>query len=382
MCKSFSEFREGLEPDELQFIDLDMPIQEAIIAELWNVINEGVDNTDGGLLEALLTRDDMLRQVQRLDPKRAQRGDRTSPILIDSVSLKGNQGSTNGVRVVFKVPTQTDTLGPDGQPRRYLTFIDILDLQNEIFDNGISLKAFAEFLKTAKIRVYCSCPDFFWNGAKFNLGIHSDDNSLKDSLVRDKKYGYKGINKDTGEPYDEEFDVTKAPDIRDPNRTHILCKHLYACLKYLPNNATTVLSKAQKLMGVMLVNNPTALKKNGSSQEPTIKTNIVRPKVTPPTPPAPQNATEPEPNAIQRPVLVNKSTTQPETAPEGNESEKPTIDTNKALIGIQRPQISRKQEKREQRQAQTIQRPVVKTGIQRPILKTQTPIENTEGENE
>ena len=112
MCKSFSEFREGLEPDELQFIDLDMPIQEAIIAELWNVINEGVDNTDGGLLEALLTRDDMLRQVQRLDPKRAQRGDRTSPILIDSVSLKGNQGSTNGVRVVFKVPTQTDTLGP------------------------------------------------------------------------------------------------------------------------------------------------------------------------------------------------------------------------------------------------------------------------------
>lgn len=361
-CKSFSEFREGIEPELGDFWELDSESQGAMVAEMLNVLTEGVDDSDSILSEAMLTREQMLQQVQRLDPKRAQRGDNTRPINIESVSLKGNQGSTNGVRVVFKVPTQTGTVNEEGAPRRYLTFIDILDLQNHIFDNGQDLKKFMEFLKTAKIRVYCSCPDFFWNGAKFNLGIHSDDNSLKDSLVRDKKYGYKGKNRETGEEYEEEYDVKKAPDIRDPDRKHILCKHLYACLKYLPNNAQVILSKASKLMGIMLNQDPNALRKDGEKTPDAIKTTIVKPTVAKKPLQATQEPAEGEEStsSIKKPVIAKKPQEEPETA---NEEPKQDIDVNKALIGIQKPKVSRKQEKREQRAQQNT------SSIVKPIIK-------------
>jgi hypothetical protein len=80
-----------------------------------------------------------------------------------------------------------------------------------------NMKTFMDVFKKSDVKVYCSCPDFFWGGQKYNVGPHGQ---------------YKGaLSPGNVGPYrlDKEI-VNKAPDIRDPNREHVLCKHLLSVM--------------------------------------------------------------------------------------------------------------------------------------------------------
>lgn len=226
--------------DENSFFYLDEEANEYIVEQMEKLISEGL-LTDEDVLEEL-NREAMLALT---DPKRRDRGKRVNRVTFDAVSLPNK----TDLRVAFKVSSQTGTQGKiAGTIRQYVEYIDIIGMQDHIRQKGIKLADAMPFLKTAKLRVYCSCPDFFWNGAKFNLGVRSDRGQYKDSLVRGKKWGYVGFDKATGRKYEEEFDVTHAPNIRDPQRKHILCKHLYACVNYLPNNFQSILGQAGRRM--------------------------------------------------------------------------------------------------------------------------------------
>lgn len=92
-------------------------------------------------------------------------------------------------------------------------------------------KKFSETFATADVKVHCSCPDFYWSGMKYNLGSkgHLKDHALPVSS------GYKH----------EKDDVTYAPNIRDPRREHVLCKHLLTVVSKMHANAFTIMKDAK-----------------------------------------------------------------------------------------------------------------------------------------
>jgi len=79
------------------------------------------------------------------------------------------------------------------------------------------LKKFNNVLAKSDIKVHCSCPDFYWSGMKYNLGPVG---KYKGALSPNQNAGYKGEPNVVGN--------NLKPDIRDPNREHVLCKHLLA----------------------------------------------------------------------------------------------------------------------------------------------------------
>jgi hypothetical protein len=283
MC--FSNFSDECDVlEDKDFLFLDEEVIQFICSEIDQLISEGIF-TDEDLLEEM-NREAMLALT---DPKRRDRGKRVNRITFDAVTLPNK----TDIRVAFRVSSQTGTQGKvAGTIRQYVEYIDILGFQDHIRAKGLKLADAVAYLKTAKLRVYCSCPDFFWNGAKYNLGVRSDRPAFKDSLVRGKKWGYIGFDKATGRKYEEEFDVTHAPNKRDPMRKHILCKHLYACVNYLPNNFQSILSQSARKMNFKAVgalNTDSELDKmtdpkNKTQQAPvTFKSTIVKRNPQPPT---------------------------------------------------------------------------------------------------
>ena len=94
-------------------------------------------------------------------------------------------------------------------------------------------KKFAEAFATADVKVHCSCPDFYWSGMKYNLGSkgHLKGHALPISS------GYKN----------ETDDVTYAPNVRDPHRRHVLCKHLLTVVSKIHANAFTIMKDAKTM---------------------------------------------------------------------------------------------------------------------------------------
>lgn len=97
--------------------------------------------------------------------------------------------------------------------------------------NKWDAKVFSEALSSAEIKVHCNCPDFYWSGMKYNLGPNG---KLKGNTFSVSS-GYK----------DETPDVTHAPDKRDPNRKHVLCKHLLTIFPKFHANAFDIMKQAK-----------------------------------------------------------------------------------------------------------------------------------------
>lgn len=95
-----------------------------------------------------------------------------------------------------------------------------------------NLKAHAQTLAKADVRVHCSCPDFYWSGMKYNLGPNGPH---KGSLAHDQK-----------SDVSEETYPIKPPDIRDPNRENVMCKHLSKVWRSFATSGTTIMSQARK----------------------------------------------------------------------------------------------------------------------------------------
>lgn len=100
-------------------------------------------------------------------------------------------------------------------------------------------------LGKSDVKVYCDCPDFYWAGQKYNLGPSG-------------KYGKENVSAVPGQVANYKYDkgtVTYAPDKRDPNREHVLCKHILAVARVLPANAATIFSRASAF-NVLAANEP------------------------------------------------------------------------------------------------------------------------------
>lgn len=115
-------------------------------------------------------------------------------------------------------------------------------------------KEFASTLANADVKVHCDCPDFYWSGAKFNLGPNGTD--PRGNHTYPMSSGYKH----------EENVVTHAPDTRDPERRHRLCKHLLTVFNVFKNNAFSIMGDARKF-DVDTV--PTELEKTDDGGKPT-----------------------------------------------------------------------------------------------------------------
>jgi hypothetical protein len=88
-------------------------------------------------------------------------------------------------------------------------------------------------LGKSDVKVYCNCPDFYWAGQKYNLGSNGKYGKEHQSTVP-LSNGYKY----------EKGTVSHAPDKRDPNREHVLCKHILIVAKLMPSNAASIFAKA------------------------------------------------------------------------------------------------------------------------------------------
>lgn len=142
-----------------------------------------------------------------------------------------DQGKDGHARTHWDVPGQTD---------KTKTYHAIVELHVPIIGGLFAIakekwnmKRFMEIFTKSDVKVYCSCPDFFWGGQKYNLGPNGQ---YKGALSPGHVAGHR---------YDKEV-VSKAPDIRDPNRKHILCKHLLAVMSVFPSNASDIMSQARK----------------------------------------------------------------------------------------------------------------------------------------
>lgn len=108
-----------------------------------------------------------------------------------------------------------------------------------------NIKEIHKTLAGADVRVYCNCPDFYWSGIKYNLGPKGD---YKGAVIPNQNAGYK----------EEKPIVTKAPDIRDPKREHVLCKHLLAIKKNIGFNVSSIMKDLKDFDNNIKVNDELA----------------------------------------------------------------------------------------------------------------------------
>lgn len=135
------------------------------------------------------------------------------------------------IKTIWNVESATK---PD---KIYKQIVEVIPKESNVFEISKSkwdLKHFTDVIKNSDVKVYCSCPDFLWGGQKYNLGPNgSYDESLAPGNIGDFFSGDKAI-------------VTKAPDVRDPEREHVLCKHLIAVSKVFNANTSSIMSDAKK----------------------------------------------------------------------------------------------------------------------------------------
>lgn len=140
-----------------------------------------------------------------------------------------DQAPDGHARTHWEVPSQSD------RGTKYQQVIQIhVPLEGGLFTvakGPWKLKTFSEAFANADVRVHCTCPDFYWSGMKYNLGPGGPH---KGSLAPEQS---SGVSR-------EQYPI-KPPDIRDPERKHTICKHLYSVFTVFRNNATSIMKDAK-----------------------------------------------------------------------------------------------------------------------------------------
>jgi len=137
---------------------------------------------------------------------------------------KGIEQSGDGqARTFWEVPSASDS------STKYKCVVEVVvPMSGGLFTIAKSKwepKKFSSVLKEADVRVSCSCPDFWWGGQTYNLGSKGKH---KGNLA----YGSNLTDLE--------------PNIRDPKREHVLCKHLIAVFNVFPSNAFSIMGGARK----------------------------------------------------------------------------------------------------------------------------------------
>ena len=142
-----------------------------------------------------------------------------------------SQGPDGQARTHWKVPSQSSR-GVNYQPIVEIvvpTSGGLFGLAKGKWDP----KKYSEILKKSDVKVYCNCPDFHWSGMAYNLGPNG-------------KYKDSNVNASSS---------ILPPNIRDPERKHVLCKHLLSVIQVFPFNASDIFSSARKFK-VQIETNP------------------------------------------------------------------------------------------------------------------------------
>lgn len=137
-----------------------------------------------------------------------------------------SQDANGHAMTKWNVPSQSNA-------KDYVTHVGII-VENGLFalaKGKWKPKEYSNALANADVKVHCNCPDFYWGGAKYNLSHLNGKNSTYPISS-----GYK---------YEKNV-VTHAPDVRDPDRRHKLCKHLLAVFNVFKNNVFSIMGDARK----------------------------------------------------------------------------------------------------------------------------------------
>lgn len=133
-----------------------------------------------------------------------------------------SQSPDGQARTEWRVPSQSNS------STKYQCLVEIvLPVTGGLFTVAKSKwdpRKFSTVLKEADVRVSCSCPDFWWGGQTYNLSKGKQKGSLAS-----------GANFTDLEP-----------NIRDPKREHVLCKHLIAVFNVFPSNSFKIMGDARK----------------------------------------------------------------------------------------------------------------------------------------
>lgn len=175
--------------------------------------------------------------------------------------FKGLEQSPDGqARTLWEVPSQSKS----GVKYRVTVGIDVpqiglFGVAKQKWDAG----KITSLIKNAEVRVHCTCPDFYWAGPKYNLG---PSGFLRGSVVPNMNAGHKGSG------YSEQTAVTEPPDITDPNREHVLCKHAIAVSTNFAANAFSIMKAARNFAVKIKVNDN--LKKETDSGKAPLKKDV------------------------------------------------------------------------------------------------------------
>ena len=167
--------------------------------------------------------------------------------MISGVKYEGiGQGPDGQARTYWTVPSQTD------RGTKYNSIVEIVvPVAGGLF--GLAhgkwdMKKYTQALKNSDVKVHCSCPDFHWSGMAYNLGPNG-------------KYKNSNVNASNS--------ITP-PNIRDPERQHVMCKHLIAVFKVFPFNANSIFSQARKF-NVEIETNPALTNEMDKGLQPLAK---------------------------------------------------------------------------------------------------------------
>lgn len=152
--------------------------------------------------------------------------------VISGIKYEGiGQGPDGQARTYWTVPSQTD------RGTKYSPIVEVVvPVAGGLFglaQGKWDMRKYTTALKDSDVKVYCNCPDFHWSGMAYNLGPNG-------------KYKNSNVNASSS--------ITP-PNIRDPERQHVMCKHLLAVFKVFPFNANSIFSQARKF-NVEIETNP------------------------------------------------------------------------------------------------------------------------------
>lgn len=151
-------------------------------------------------------------------------------------------------------------LVPSSKPgnKPYFCYVDIITKQANLFNLAKAsgkLRDRIQILRDADVKLFCTCDDFNWSGMKYNLKHEHDSLSA----------GHHSQNprSDHGE------DIP--PNVRDPERKNLVCKHLITVLKGIAANAPSIMKDARNYVPEQKPEQPEPDLNIGNPPNPNIK---------------------------------------------------------------------------------------------------------------
>lgn len=158
------------------------------------------------------------------DNSDSPRRDRAKTLLTYYIDLES--GPDGHARTIWKVPSQSNA------GLNYTVTVAIIPSKGTLFSIAKSkwdAKTFVSVLKSSDVKVHCTCADFYYGGAKYALGAGK----------------YQGALEPKNAGYPKETIVVEPPDIKDPQRQRVLCKHCIAVADRFGANSFKIMKTAK-----------------------------------------------------------------------------------------------------------------------------------------